>query len=231
VVDSEVFTRFAEAFHERAPDAGVIGPRQVPVSSGSYRATAIEGALGSPLGATSRRYEDTEGEVDTINHGAYRVDVLSELEGMRTDLERAEDYELNRRIDEAGYRVYQYPEAKVYYQTRDTFSGLWSQSRGNARWKLRVLSERDRLPTVIQRMPSFATALVAAAALLSLPLGVVLCTTAVFLYLTILSVVSIQTVGQNDSLTWIHVPGVIAALVTIHASWIRGGFDAVGAGA
>jgi cellulose synthase/poly-beta-1,6-N-acetylglucosamine synthase-like glycosyltransferase len=226
-VDSEVFTHFAEGFQERAPSAGVIGPRQVPVSSDTYRGTAIEGALGSLLGATSKRYEDAEGEVDTINHGAYRLDVLSELGGMRTDLERAEDYELNRRIAEAGYVVYQYPAAKVYYRPRETFTGLWRQSRANARWKLRVLSEQGRLPTIVEWVPSTVTTLALGVMILSLPLGIVSYATVTTLYTLLLAVAGVMTVQRNDSVTLAHLPGVFVALVTIHASWVCGGFDAV----
>lgn len=220
-VDEDVFDELETALLDVAPDAGVVGPRQEPVEPDSYVGTCISAALASSVGATSKRFRDEEGYFDTINYGAYRMDVIESVGPMRTDLERAEDYELNRRIDEAGYGVYQYPLAKVYYRPRDSFGGLADQSRGNAFWKTILLDQQDRLPVALSSILPLVAVL--AVSTLVVPLGVVAGVAAAVLYLL---VVFRAALAVNGEASLAHVPGIVLALVVIHVSWIRGVLEA-----
>ena len=144
-VPPDFFTRIDEAFDERAPDADVVGGVMIPEPTGYFEA-AITGALTSPLGSSSTRFQPEEGYVETVNYGAYRHDVVDDVGGMDIDLPRAQDYEYNRRIRERGYRIYQYPRIRVMYRPRSSPRKLVKQYFGNGYWKAHVFEEYGEYP-------------------------------------------------------------------------------------
>lgn len=219
IVDEDVFDELETALLDVAPDAGVVGPKQEPVEPGSYVGACISAALASSLGATSQRYRNEEGYFETVNYGAYRTEVIESVGGMRTDLERAEDYELNRRIDDAGYGVYQNPDAKVYYRPRESLPGLADQSRGNAYWKAVLMDKQDTLPVALSSILPLVAVLGVAA--LAVPLGVAAGVLAAVLYLAVALRAALAVTGETET-SFRHVPGIVLALAVIHLSWVHG---------
>ena len=126
---ADFFRRVDQAF-ERAPDAGVVGGVMEP-SPSTYFETAVSKALVSPLGASSSRFSEDEGYVETVNYGAYRQSVINEVGPMDTSLPRAQDYEYNRRVRDKGIKIYQYPKIRVAYEPRSTPKSLMMQYFGN----------------------------------------------------------------------------------------------------
>ena len=69
--------------------------------------------------------------VDTVPFGAFRRDVIEKVGGMREDMPRAEDNEINSRLSKNGYSIYLDPKIVSSYYARDTFSGCIKQMYNN----------------------------------------------------------------------------------------------------
>ena len=69
--------------------------------------------------------------VDTVPFGAFRREVIEKVGGMREDMPRAEDNEINSRIHKYGYKVYLDPQIISSYYARDTFWGSVKQMFNN----------------------------------------------------------------------------------------------------
>jgi GT2 family glycosyltransferase len=98
-------------------------------STGSLVARAVALAQRSPFGVgdAGYRYADREGEVDTVNYGAYRRAVFDRIGGFDESLQWVEDDELNYRLRKAGGRLVLGPAIRVRYLARPTLGGLWRQ--------------------------------------------------------------------------------------------------------
>lgn len=75
------------------------------------------------IGGASFRVGAEAGEVDTVPFGAFPRRVIEEVGGMREDLPRGEDNEINARIKQAGYNIYLDPTIVSTYFARPT---IWS---------------------------------------------------------------------------------------------------------
>lgn len=69
--------------------------------------------------------------VDSVPFGTFPRSVIELLGGMREDLKRGEDNEINSRIRKAGYKVYFDPEIESTYFARPTFKTSCKQMFAN----------------------------------------------------------------------------------------------------
>ena len=72
------------------------------------------------IGGASFRVGAEAGEVDTVPFGAFPRKVIEEVGGMREDLPRGEDNEINSRIKKAGYKIFLDPSIVSTYFARPT---------------------------------------------------------------------------------------------------------------
>ena len=106
---------------------------------------SVARAMRSPLGVGASRFHTGggAGEVDTVYLGAFRKEALLAVGGFDERFTRAQDWELNFRLRQAGGVVYFDPRLIVTYRPRSTIKALAKQYFEYGRWR-RVVSRRHQ---------------------------------------------------------------------------------------
>lgn len=124
---------------------------------------AVAVAMTSPLGVGGARFHTggTPGPSQTVYLGVFRREWLVKVGGYDPRFTRAQDWELNWRIREAGGVVWFDPALTVRYRPRPTLRALARQYRDYGRWR-RVVAARHQ-GSINARYLAPPTALVACA--------------------------------------------------------------------
>jgi len=106
---------------------------------------SVARAMRSSLGVGASRFHTGggAGEVDTVYLGAFRKEALLEVGGFDERFTRAQDWELNFRLRQAGGVVFFDPRLIVTYRPRSTIKALAKQYFEYGRWR-RVVSRRHQ---------------------------------------------------------------------------------------
>jgi len=104
---------------------------------------SVARAMRSPLGVGASRFHTggDAGEVDTVYLGAFRKEALLTVGGFDERFTRAQDWELNYRLRDAGGKIYFDPRLVVTYRPRATVRALARQYFEYGRWR-RVVTRR-----------------------------------------------------------------------------------------
>jgi glycosyltransferase involved in cell wall biosynthesis len=176
---------------------------------------SVARAMRSPLGVGASRFHTggNAGEVDTVYLGAFRKEALIAIGGFDERFTRAQDWELNFRLRQAGGVVYFDPRLVVTYRPRSTVRALSRQYFEYGRWR-RVVSRRHQ-GTINYRYlaPPFTVAATTLSLLLGWLISPVLFTPAVVyaVFILIASVLIGKSAGEILCLPTI--------LLTMHISW------------
>jgi succinoglycan biosynthesis protein ExoA len=102
---------------------------------------AVARAMTSPLGIGGARFHlgGEAGPVDTVYLGVFRRDVLERLGGYDQQFARAQDWELNYRIRQAGETVWFSPDLVVTYRPRSSLRTLTRQFFRTGQWRREVV--------------------------------------------------------------------------------------------
>ncbi|MGH8774615.1 MAG: glycosyltransferase family 2 protein [Jiangellaceae bacterium] len=102
---------------------------------------AVARAMTSPLGIGGARFHlgGEAGPADTVYLGVFRRDVLARLDGYDEHFVRAQDWELNYRIRQAGETVWFTPDLVVTYRPRSTLRALATQFFRTGQWRREVI--------------------------------------------------------------------------------------------
>jgi succinoglycan biosynthesis protein ExoA len=125
---------------------------------------AVAWAMTSPFGVGVSRFHTGggAGPADTVYLGVYRGEAIRRVGGYDEDYLRAEDWEMNHRIRQAGGLVWFEPGMRVTYRPRASVPGLCRQYFHYGRWR-RVVA-RQHAGTINLRYlapPAAATAIAA----------------------------------------------------------------------
>jgi succinoglycan biosynthesis protein ExoA len=103
--------------------------------------SAVAAAVSSKfaVGDAQYRVATEPGWVDTIFPGAWRIETLRDLGGMREDWAVNEDAEMNMRLRQGGGRIYLTPELRPQYFVRSSVRGLIRQYARYGLWRARTL--------------------------------------------------------------------------------------------
>lgn len=176
---------------------------------------SVARAMRSPLGVGASRFHTGggAGEVDTVYLGAFRKEALLAVGGFDERFTRAQDWELNFRLRQAGGVVYFDPRLVVTYRPRSTVKALAKQYFEYGRWR-RVVSRRHQ-GTINYRYlaPPFTVAATTLSLLLGWLVSPVLLTPALVyaVFVLIAAVVIGKSVGEILCLPTI--------LLTMHILW------------
>jgi glycosyltransferase involved in cell wall biosynthesis len=98
---------------------------------------AVAAAMTSRLGVGSARFHTggEPGPADTVYLGVFRREWLDRVGGYDPRFVRAQDWELNHRIREAGGVVWFSPRLRVAYRPRPSLTALARQYRDYGRWR------------------------------------------------------------------------------------------------
>lgn len=213
-VPRDFFTGICQAF-DCAPQAGVVGGLMEP-SPSTYFETGVAIALTTPIGASSKRFSEYEGYVDTVNYGAYKRETIEKVGLMNTSLPRAQDYEYNRRARNEGIKIYQYPSISVKYKPRSNPRTLASQYFGSGYWKTLVFREYDYYP-ISPTISAIGFLIVATMAVIITPVAL-----AITLYLILLFYSTVSNLHRVESAKIRHIPASITALMIMHSAFACG---------
>ena len=153
--------------------------------------------------------------LETVYLGVFRRDVLEQQGGYNEEFIRAQDWELNFRIREAGGLVWFSPELKVEYRPRPSVRALAKQYRNYGRWRHVVARYHPGSINLRYLAPPAAVCAIAVgtgAGLGGLPLGFVI--PAGYLAAVVLGSLPAGKGLPLKSRAWIPV-----ALTTMHMSW------------
>jgi hypothetical protein len=213
---SNIPNNYCQLVSEILESTGAVNVGGVMAAEGqSLFERSVASAMRSPLGVGASRFHTGGGvgEVDTVYLGAFRKEALLAVGGFDERFTRAQDWELNFRLRQAGGVVYFDPRLVVSYRPRSTVKALAKQYFEYGRWR-RVVSRRHQ-GTINYRY--LAPPLTVAATTLSLILGwlvspVLFIPALVYaVFILIASVVIGKSVGEILCLPTI--------LLTMHISW------------
>ena len=124
---------------------------------------AVARAMSSPLGIGAVQFHTggEPGPADSVYLGTFRRDVLEQLGGFDEHFTRAQDWELNYRIRQAGHTVWFDPSLRVGYRPRGSFRALWRQFNGGGRWRREVMSRYPETASARYLAPPAAVVAVA----------------------------------------------------------------------
>lgn len=178
------------------------------------RAVAV--AMTSPLGVGGARFHTggAPGPADTVYLGVFRRKWLEAAGGYDPRFTRAQDWELNYRIREAGGVVWFDPALTVKYRPRPNLRALSRQYRDYGRWR-RVVATRHK-GSINARYLAPPTALVAVAVglvggLVWRPLWAIPAA-----YAAGIGIGGVAIARREGPAVAVRVPGVLA---TMHGSW------------
>ena len=104
---------------------------------------AVAAAMKSRIGVGNARFHvgGEAGEAETVYLGVFRREALEAAGGYDSHFARAQDWELNHRIRQAGGLVWFVPDLTVTYRPRGTVEALARQYFNYGRWR-RVVAAR-----------------------------------------------------------------------------------------
>jgi glycosyltransferase involved in cell wall biosynthesis len=146
--------------------AANVGGRAVPRGvSDTQRAIAL--GMGSRLGMGGARFRvgGKPGPAETVFPGVFRREWLQRVGGFSTEYERAQDWEMNLRIRQAGGLVWFSPDVCVTYRPRGSLSGLAAQFFATGQWRRRLAAEHRGALGVRYLAPPVTVGLVVGGAL------------------------------------------------------------------
>jgi glycosyltransferase involved in cell wall biosynthesis len=137
---------YCQLIQEILENTGAVNVGGVMAAEGqSLFERSVARAMRSPLGVGASRFHTGggAGEVDTVYLGAFRKEALLAAGGFDERFTRAQDWELNFRLRQAGGVVYFDPRLVVTYRPRSTVKALAKQYFEYGRWR-RVVSRRHQ---------------------------------------------------------------------------------------
>ncbi|MFI0223071.1 glycosyltransferase family 2 protein [Streptomyces lydicus] len=98
---------------------------------------AVAAAMTTKIGVGNAAFHTggTAGPADTVYLGVFRRDALEQQGGYNEEFIRAQDWELNFRIREAGGQVWFSPELRVQYRPRPSIKALAKQYKDYGKWR------------------------------------------------------------------------------------------------
>ncbi len=109
------------------------------------------------LGGGSFHVGGEEGPADTVYLGVFRREVLERLGGYDEHYHRAQDWELNLRIRQAGEVVWFSPDLAVTYRPRSSWTELVRQFFHTGRWRREVVRQHPETLNARYLAPPVAT--------------------------------------------------------------------------
>ncbi len=156
------YVRTAVGLLEETGAANVGGRMDAEGVSSFERAVAAAMTSRLGVGASAFHTGGEAGPADTVYLGVFRREWLTRLGGYDPRFLRAQDWELNHRIRQAGGLVWFSPRLRVAYRPRPTLAALARQYRDYGRWR-RVVA-RTHAGTINLRYLAPPAALVGVAA-------------------------------------------------------------------
>ncbi|MBA8817350.1 glycosyltransferase involved in cell wall biosynthesis [Microbacterium halimionae] len=221
------YTQRALATLARVGAANVGGVMRADGRSPFQRAVAR--AYNSPIGLGGGAYHGgtREGDAESAYLGVMRRAVITEVGGFDESIRRGEDWELNLRIRNAGYRVWFDPALSVTYWPRESWVRLAQQFRATGAWRGELVRRFGRRNSLRFFAPPVLVGFVVLAPLLAILQGAQLVTgwisifaSVVYVPVALYAVAIVATaLGRGGGKGWRDKIWTVAVLPTMHLSW------------
>jgi len=128
---------------------------------------AVAWAMTSPVGVGSARFHTggDPGPADTVYLGVFRRSAIEQVSGYDEAYQRAEDWELNHRIRQAGGLIWFQPALRVVYRPRASAAALAVQYFHYGRWRRVVARQHPGTINLRYLTPPAVVAVLAAGTL------------------------------------------------------------------
>ncbi|MFC9283791.1 glycosyltransferase family 2 protein [Streptomyces collinus] len=178
---------------------------------------AVATAMTSKIGVGNAAFHTggQAGPAETVYLGVFRREALEQQGGYNEEFVRAQDWELNFRIREAGGLIWFSPELRVSYRPRPSVRALAKQYRDYGRWRHVVARYHSGSINVRYLAPPAAVCAIAA----GLAVGVALTPWGLVVpggYLAAIVAGSLPTGKGLPARARLRIP---VALATMHMSW------------
>ncbi|MEU2660873.1 glycosyltransferase family 2 protein [Streptomyces sp. NPDC007325] len=178
---------------------------------------AVAAAMTSKIGVGNAAFHTggAAGPAETVYLGVFRREALEQQGGYNVEFIRAQDWELNFRIREAGGLIWFSPELRVQYRPRPSVRALAKQYKDYGRWRHVVARYHAGSINLRYLAPPAAVCAIAAGVLVGAtltPLGFVVPAG----YLAAITVGSIPAGRGVGPKARVRIP---LALATMHMSW------------
>jgi glycosyltransferase involved in cell wall biosynthesis len=213
---SNIPSNYCQLVSELLENTGAVNVGGVMAAEGqSLFQRSVARAMRSPLGVGASRFHigGSAGEVDTVYLGAFRKEALVAIGGFDERFTRAQDWELNFRLRQAGGVIHFDPRLIVTYRPRSTIKALAKQYFEYGRWR-RVISRRHQ-GTINYRY--LAPPFTVAATTLSLLLGWLISPYLLIpaLVYAVFILIASVVIGKNAG----EILCLPTILLTMHISW------------
>jgi succinoglycan biosynthesis protein ExoA len=177
------------------------------------------------LGGGSFHVGGNEGPADSVYLGVFRREVLELLGGFDEHYHRAQDWELNHRIRQAGGIVWFSPDLAVTYRPRSSWTELVRQFFHTGRWRREVIRQHPDSVRARYLAPPAATATILAGTAAGVVGTVVQVPVLMLGWAAPLSYVAgvvAASLAESRELPWRARAWFPVVLATIHLSWGSG---------
>ncbi|MBL7074165.1 glycosyltransferase family 2 protein [candidate division KSB1 bacterium] len=118
---------------------GVSGPT-TPVGLNNF-GKLLALTMKSRFGVGNAQYflSGKERIVETIVYGCYVKKALLEVGKFSEDIKRGQDWELNYRLRNRGYKLFQTPKIRSKYYVRSDLKSVWKRHFEAGKWKVKII--------------------------------------------------------------------------------------------
>ncbi|MCX4448808.1 glycosyltransferase family 2 protein [Streptomyces sp. NPDC087866] len=178
---------------------------------------AVAAAMTSKIGVGNAAFHTggQAGPAETVYLGVFRREALEKADGYNVEFIRAQDWELNFRIREAGGLIWFSPELRVQYRPRPSVRALAKQYKDYGRW--RHVVARYHSGSINLRYLAPPTAVVAIAA--GLVVGAAVTPWALIVPGGYLAAIVAGSLPAGKGLSLKARAQIPVALATMHMSW------------
>ncbi len=176
---------------------------------------AVARAMRSPIGVGGARFHvgGTAGPADTVYLGVFKKSAINAAGGYDSRFIRAQDWELNFRLREAGGTIWFDPRLEVVYRPRPNLKALAKQYFEYGRWRRAVTRHHKGTINYRYLAPPIATLIIALSLIVGIAINPILLVPALT-YATAILIASLA-IGKS-AIERLCLPAVLA---TMHISW------------
>jgi glycosyltransferase involved in cell wall biosynthesis len=218
--ETDYFTKLVENIQNLDADC-VGGVLLTEVKNTNAKSSSIKEVLMHKFGVGNALFRtgcDEVMEVDTVAFGCYRKSAFAKYGLFDEKLIRNQDIELNKRIINAGGKIYLIPEVQCTYFARETFTSLAKNQYKNGFWNMLTAYYTKTLSSLSLRhfVPLLFVLSLLFPLLLSLGFPKMLWIAFISLasYLSLVIIISIKLKNSSNSVIYL-----IVSFLTLHLSY------------
>ncbi|MYT33790.1 MULTISPECIES: glycosyltransferase family 2 protein [unclassified Streptomyces] len=181
---------------------------------------AVAAAMTSKIGVGNAAFHTggAAGPAETVYLGVFRREVLEQQGGYNEEFIRAQDWELNFRIREAGGQIWFSPELRVQYRPRPSIKALAKQYKDYGKWRHVVARYHSGSINLRYLAPPAAVCAIAA----GLVVGVAVTPWGLVVPAGYLAAITAGSLPAGKGLSLKARAQIPVALATMHMSWGAG---------